>query len=111
MSIPWDTIISWKPLILLLCLGIMGGCADVLKPDRPAAVQEIHPGILAGYLRPEALPDSLALVAPPPVEGSAAFVFDKEVSRKSLSLQGAPRWKLAAEGAELRFPAAGSLNM
>jgi acid phosphatase (class A) len=106
MSTHRDTLKNWKPLILLICLGLIAGCADFTKPVRPAEVQEIHPGILTGYLQPEALPDSLTLLPPPPAEGSAAFTLDQAVSRKSLSLSGTPRWKLAAEDAELRFPAA-----
>jgi len=66
---------------------------------------------LAGYLKPEALPNSLALLPPPPAAGSAAFALDQEVSRKSLALRGTPRWKLAAEDANLSFPhAAGTFS-
>ncbi|MBW1812064.1 MAG: phosphatase PAP2 family protein, partial [Deltaproteobacteria bacterium] len=72
---------------------------------------EIHPGILAGYLQPEALPNSLALIPSPPSEGSAALALDEEVSRKSLALRGTPRWELAIEDANLMFPqAAGTFS-
>jgi acid phosphatase (class A) len=64
-------------------------------------------GNLLGYLAPNALPDSLALLPPPPKTGSQAFALDEEVSRESLSLQGSPRWVLAAkkiaEGSRLHF--------
>ena len=100
-----------KCLFVLLVIAITAGCASVEQQAGPMAVPEIHPGILAGYLNPEVLPDSLALIPPPPAEGSAALALDKEVSKKSLALRGTPRWDLAAEDAELMFPeAAGTFS-
>ena len=55
-------------LLVLLSLIIAGGCASTEQPTRPAAVKEIHPGILEGYLTAEELPDSLALLPPYPKE-------------------------------------------
>lgn len=85
---------------------IIAGCADLETQSKLADVPEIHPGILAGYLQPEESPNSLALIPPPPAEGSAALALDKEVSRKSIALRGTPRWDLAARDAELMFPEA-----
>lgn len=100
-----------KIFLVLVCVAIIGGCAGFERQSKPAAVPEIRPGILAGYLPPEALPDSLALLPPPPAAGSAAFALDQEVSRKSLGLRGTPRWRLAAEDAKLMFPqAAGTFS-
>ena len=82
------------------------GCASLDEPSRPAAVPEISPGILQGYLASESLPDSLALIPSPPVEGSAAFARDEEANRKSLAQRGTPRWDQAVKDAELAFPAA-----
>lgn len=76
---------------------------------QPASVPEIRPGISAGYLSPNALPDSLALLPAPPAAGSAAMALDEEISRKTLSLQGTSRWSLAAEDADLMFPHAASI--
>jgi acid phosphatase (class A) len=74
-------------------------------------VPEIRPGILAGYLSPGELPDSLALIPPPPAAGSAAFALDEAVSQNSLALRDTPRWTLAASDADLAFPhAAGTLS-
>ena len=95
-----------KILLVLTCIAITAGCAGFEGQSKPAAVPEIHPGILAGYLQPEALPNSLALIPPPPAASSAAFALDEEVSRKSLALRGTPRWELAIEDANLMFPAA-----
>ena len=100
-----------KILLVLACIAITAGCAGFERQSKPAAVPEIHPGILAGYLKPEALPNSLALIPPPPAEGSAAYALDEEVSRKSLALRGTQRWELAAKDAELMFPeAAGTFS-
>jgi acid phosphatase (class A) len=95
-----------KRLFVLLAIAITAGCASVEQQVGPTAVLEIHPGILAGYLQSEVLPNSLALIPPPPAEGSAALALDEEVSRKSLALRGTPRWDLAAKDAELMFPQA-----
>ncbi len=93
-----------KNLLVLVCIAIIAGCAGLESQRRPAAVPEIHPGILAGYLPSEALPNSLELLPPPPAAGSAALALDEEVSRRSLALQGTPRWELATEDANLMFP-------
>jgi len=93
-------------LPLLACGAITVGCASFRTHSRPAPVKEVHPGILEGYLAPEELPDSLALLPPPPEEGSAAFARDEEVSLESLALRDTPRWELATRDAELHFPEA-----
>ena len=100
-----------KTFLLLVFITISAGCAGLETQSKPAAVPEIHPGILAGYLQPEALPNSLGLIPPPPAQGSAAFALDEEVHRKSIELRGTPRWDLAAKDAELMFPeAAGTFS-
>jgi acid phosphatase (class A) len=95
-----------KIIWILVSLAIIAGCAGHAGQTKPAAVPEIHPGILAGYLDAKMLPDSLALLPSPPAEGSAALALDEEVSRKNLALRNTPRWDLAAEDAELMFPEA-----
>jgi acid phosphatase (class A) len=97
-----------KCLFVLLAVAIIGGCAGVEQQAGPVAVPEIHPGILAGYLQPQEFPDSLALIPPPPAEGSVALALDEEISRKNIKLRGTPRWELAARDAELMFPEAAS---
>jgi acid phosphatase (class A) len=68
------------------------------------ATPEIRPGVAAGYLAPADLPDSVALLPPPPAEGSAALAMDQEINRKELALQGGPRWRQAGLDANLAFP-------
>ncbi len=111
MAIQVNITKKFKALFVLVCLAIITGCAGFQKQSKPAAVPEIHPGILAGYVKPETLPNSLALLPPPPAESSAAFELDEEVSRKSLALRRTPRWDLAVKDAELMFPeAAGTFS-
>ena len=86
-----------------------GGCVSQAPAPGLAPVPEVRPGILAGYLPPEALPDSLALIPPPPVPGSPADALDREISTRSLALQDSPRWALAARDADLMFPQAASI--
>jgi len=95
-----------KTLPALVCAAVMVGCAGLRDPKQPAAVPEIRPGFLAGYLQPEVLPNSLKLLPQPPAPDSTAFELDKEVSQESLALRGTPRWDLAARDAELMFPEA-----
>ena len=100
-----------KILLFIMCFGIIGGCVGLKEQSKPAPVPEIRPGILAGYLQPEELPNSLALLPPPPVEGSIAFALDEEISQKTFALRGTPRWELAAKDAILMFPeAAGAFS-
>lgn len=61
-----------------------------------------------GYLAPGVLPDSLALLAPPPAPDSAAFARDEEVSRTMARAADSPRFKQAASDADLKFPHAAS---
>lgn len=100
-----------KILLVLASFAITAGCANFEKQSKPEPVPEIRPGILQGYLPAEILPNSLALIPPPPAAGSTAFALDKDVSRRSLALRGTPRWDLAAEDANLMFPrAAGTFS-
>lgn len=72
-------------------------------PPAPAPVPELRPGVPAGYLG-RALPDSLALLPPPPAKGTPAFARDQAVSRASQKLKTTPRHALASRDADLRFP-------
>jgi len=94
-----------KFLSCLICVVIIAGCAGFEKQSRPGA-PKIQSDISSGYLQPEAYPNSLAILPPPPADGSAALALDEEVSRESLAMQGSPRWDLAAQDAELIFPKA-----
>ena len=99
-------LIHKNTLLVLLCILAVAGCASVDTIKIPAEVPEVHPGILAGYLQAESLPNSLALIPSPPVPGSAAYAFDEEISRKALALRDTPRWTQAIADADLKFPVA-----
>jgi acid phosphatase (class A) len=93
----------WGSMVLLLMAGgvlaadaTMGGAASA-----GASTSTARP---TGYLPAESLPNSLALVPPPPASGTAAFGRDEETSRMALELRGSPRWELATRDAVLRFP-------
>jgi acid phosphatase (class A) len=100
---------KWAAVALLVAAA---GCGT--QPESKAdlgPVPEFRPGYLIGYLTADTLPNSLALVPPPPQAGSAAFALDQAVSRHSLPLRGTARWTLAAEDADLKFPhAAGTFS-
>jgi len=96
---------------VLAYVALTTGCASSGRLNQPVAVPEVYPGFLAGYLPPKALPNSLALLPPPPGAGSAALAYDEEISRKGLTMRGTPRWILANEDANLMFPqAAGTFS-
>jgi acid phosphatase (class A) len=59
-----------------------------------------------GYLAFADLPDSVALLPPPPAPGSAAEARDVEASKAGLALHGGPRWMLATTDADLFTPKA-----
>ena len=61
-------------------------------------------GALQGYLDPKALPNSLALIPPPPLAGSAAFAHDEEVAKSTFPLRDTPRFALAASDFDLKLP-------
>ena len=90
--------------LILAGLVIIAGCSTFEQQSGPAPVKEIRPGLLEGYLAPENLPNSLELVPPPPLEGSAAFALDLERSLERLTLRGTERWEQAIRDANLHFP-------
>lgn len=105
MTICVEFIKQKRLLLLFICFSLLTACTG-LQTQSPESVKEIMPGILAGYLNSEELPDSLALLPAPPADGSAGFALDEVVSRESWPLQGTPRWDLATQDAELMFPEA-----
>ena len=92
------------------CLaGLLAGC-QTPPPTSPEAVGEYRAGsgYLNGYLNPKQLPDSLALLPPPPAAGSAQQAADLDTFKRTRALRDTPRWALAAKDANLKFPAAAS---
>jgi len=92
-----------RPLGLGAALALLVACASSGPPPKP--VPELKPGVPAGYLGRD-LPDSLALLPPPPAAGSAAFANDEAVHAQSQRLKGTARYAQATRDAELSFPQA-----
>ncbi len=72
-------------------------------------VEEIHPGILQGYLTQKEKPSSLKLLRSAPKPDSMEAKRDKEISEKLLSLVGTKRWALARDDANVYFPKAADI--
>lgn len=88
---------------------LAGACSTAPRPPTsPAEVGEVRAGTgyLKGYLSNADLPDSLALLPPPPAEGSAALAADVAAFRSLTPLQTTPRGALAVQDANLHFPEA-----
>ena len=93
---------------MLTSLQVFPGCKTnkVAQASTEEQVKEIMPGLLQGYLSKEEIPNSLALVPPPPEEGSVAFALDQEYAKKAVESKDTARFTLATNDAELNFPAA-----
>jgi acid phosphatase (class A) len=85
---------------LALAAGAGSGAAQQSAANPGAVTSSLPPG----YLPRTSLPDSLALLPPPPAEGSAAFARDEEARRSAAALRGSARWNRATSDAVLSFP-------
>lgn len=86
------------PITLSIALAsflLSAGCTNLEKQGNKTLIPETTGS--KGYLPMEALPNSIALLPPPPAEGSLAYELDKEASRNSFSFRGSPSWQLASE--------------
>jgi acid phosphatase (class A) len=81
---------------MLLAIAALSGAAGVALGETVVATR-----LPSGYLGPAKMPDSLALVQPPPAEGSKALKRDRKAEARALALHGTPRWALAAADADL----------
>jgi acid phosphatase (class A) len=63
-------------------------------------------GYLNGYIDRKELPDSLALVPPPPAPGSARQAADLQQHQQTRALRNTPRWEYAFKDVNLKFPEA-----
>ena len=95
-----------KTIAALAAIVACSACANLRSTGEPAPVSEIAPGLLAGYLPKTSLPDSLALLPPPPAAGTAAMALDEAFAQSTFAQRGSPRWALAEADANLAFPEA-----
>lgn len=89
---------------LLMSLSACQSLSESSGTSLTKEIEEIHPGILQGYLSEEEIPDSLKLVAAPPEAGSAAFKLDQKIANKFVTLGNAEREQQATIDADLSFP-------
>jgi acid phosphatase (class A) len=93
-------------ILALAASGVAGLHGTARTEDQPSPAKAFKMTFLAGYLPRPQLPDSLALLPPPPAPDSAAYAEDLAAARKAVALRGTPRWKVATQDADLSFPAA-----
>lgn len=84
--------------------------AQAAAQQTPPTASPANPGgvdmaqLPPGYLPRDALPDSLALLPPPPAPGSAAMQRDEEARTAAITLRGTPRYATATSDAVIGFP-------
>ncbi|MCX6917370.1 MAG: phosphatase PAP2 family protein, partial [Verrucomicrobia bacterium] len=104
-----QTLLAAALVCALACTTTIGRGADSLSArTQLGTIPEFHPelrlGALQGYLAPTNLPNSLALIPPPPAPGSAAYAHDVEVAKNTFALRDTPRFALAASDFDLKLP-------
>jgi acid phosphatase (class A) len=94
-------------LVFVVALSPFTGAVPTQAQTKLGTVPEFHPelelGALQGYLNPREIPNSLALIPPPPTFGSAAFAHDEEVARSTFVLRGTARFALAESDFDLNI--------
>jgi acid phosphatase (class A) len=94
----------------MLALAICGAGFHAARADDKIPA-ELRAGMVEGYLKTDELPDSVALLPPPPALGTPAQANDEQVARETMALKGSDRFKLSAIDADLSFPnAAGTFS-
>ncbi len=89
--------------ILCLCLGAFAGHAGAQSASGAAEstpASSMAPARLTGYLGRDAIPDYRVFLPPPPAEDGPFGQADLAVYRATRTLEGTPRWELAAKDAE-----------
>jgi len=105
-------LIFFRPLTIAMVLVLLWSCGPQTTKDiKPLTslskeINEVRPGILEGYLAFEEMPNSLLLLPPPPLEGSAAWELDMEMAAKFVAMEDEARKAKAASDAVLHFPEA-----
>lgn len=87
--------------VVLSCTGINSALAETAVGPK---VTDPHFHLTPGYLQSDELPNSLVLLGPPPVEGSAELARDEAAREATFALRGKARWDLARIDADLQFP-------
>lgn len=91
--------------IITLFFFLSGLAAHAADPGEEALRNRmIKAGALPGYLQPSTLPDGIALLPPPPAEGTAAAARDREANERVLAEADAARRERATSDASTAFP-------
>ena len=96
------SIIFRQTLLALSCTILITSCTNI--ENQSSVEPTLGQFGNRGYIQVETLPNTLALLPPPPSDNSAIFKLDQEMSRKSLSLRDTPRWELARKDNMGFFP-------
>ena len=106
IAVLWVGVAVLPAVFLAACQSVAP--APPSPPTTLVAVGEFRPGsgYAKGYLDRALLPDSLALLPPPPLDGSPAQRADLAAYQTARALRDTPRWRLAALDAVLKFPQA-----
>ena len=98
---------GWYQILLFLgCALVLPRCVHADSAANLETAPALRAGQIKGYLSPETIPTSLALLPPPPSAGSIAFALDEAFSQKAFALRDTSAFKLAALDAELDTPRA-----
>ena len=81
----------------LLAMALAGSLVIMAQQAAPTPATRLG----QGYLAQADLPDSIALLLPPPAEGSRALRRDHRAEQRALALRGTARWTLATSDANL----------
>ena len=96
--------VIFRPTLLALpWLIFIASCTNLGTQSSIESTTERRGGS-KGYIPIENLPNTLAILPPPPSENSATFELDQEMSRSSLALRDTPRWELATKDNMGLFP-------
>ena len=93
-------------IVLTSGLTATAGARLSAQPAPAVAPPPASLSVVSGYMPPGGAPSSLTLLPPPPAPGSAAQTRDDAVAKDAVALRGTPRWDLATQDADLRFPTA-----
>jgi acid phosphatase (class A) len=88
------------PVAAFILLGIQAHESNAAQPSAEGPLAHLPPS----FLPHDQLPDSLALLPPPPARGSPAFARDEAARREARKFAGTARWRVAASDADLGFP-------
>ena len=91
----------FKPIALFV-MALTGAAGGVVFAQSATMIAPSR--LSSGYLPAERMPDDIALLAPPPAEGSGALKRDRDAEKRALGLRGTARWEQAKVDADIFSP-------